>query len=77
VWVCALNFGVARKNVSMQVCTLNFDATRKNVGVRVCALNFDTTWKNVGVQDHTINLALRDVHTHKNDARSVRSVGRA
>jgi hypothetical protein len=75
--VCALNFSVAWKNVSVQVCALNFYATRKNVSVRVCALNFDATPKNVGVQDRAINLALRGVHTHNNDARGVHSVGRA
>jgi hypothetical protein len=33
--------------------------------------------KNVGVQDHALNLALRGVHTHNNDAHGVHSVGRA
>jgi hypothetical protein len=27
--VCTLNFGVARKNVSVQVCALNFGTVRK------------------------------------------------
>jgi hypothetical protein len=71
----ALNFGAARKNVSVHVCVLNFGAARKNVSARVFTLNFGATWKNVGVNNHALNLALRGVHTHNNDACGVRNVG--
>jgi hypothetical protein len=57
------------------VCTLNFGAARKNVSVRVCTLNFSAAQKNVGVQNYALNLALRGVHTHNNDACGVCSVG--
>ena len=60
----------------MLVHVLNFGAARKNVSVRVCALNFGVVWKNVGVQDHVINLSLHGVHTHNNNARGLCSVGR-
>jgi hypothetical protein len=59
------------------VCTLNFGAARKNVSVQVGALNFGVVRKNVGVQDHVINLSLHDVHIHNNDVHGVYSVGRA
>jgi hypothetical protein len=39
VWVRALNFGTAQKNVGVQVCALNFGTAQKNVGVRVHVLN--------------------------------------
>jgi hypothetical protein len=76
VLVHMINFDAARKNVSAQVCTLNFCAARKNVSVQVCALNFSIVRKNVGVQDRTINLLVCSVHTHNNDTRSVRNIGR-
>jgi hypothetical protein len=69
-------FGVAQKNVSVQVCTLNFGAAQKNVSVQVCVINFGDARKNVVVQDRTINLSLRIVHTHNNEVHGVRSVGR-
>jgi hypothetical protein len=58
------------------VCA-KFGVARKNTSVRVCALNFSVAKKNVGVQDRTINLALRGVHKHNNDACGVRNVGKA
>jgi hypothetical protein len=82
--VCALNFGAARKNVSVWVCALNFGTTQKNSGFLVRALNFGAARKNVGVRVRALNLALRSVHTHKkcarvdihkNGARGVRRIG--
>jgi hypothetical protein len=60
----------------VRVCALNFGAARKNVSVRVCALNLGPRGKML-VYRTRINLALCGVHTHNNDVRGVRSVGRA
>jgi hypothetical protein len=61
----------------MLVHALNFGVARKNVSVRVYVLNLGVAWKNVGIQDRTINLAFHGVHTHNNDVHGVHSVGRA
>jgi hypothetical protein len=54
---------------------LNFGVARKNVSVRAYALNFGVARKNVGVQDRAINLALCGVHTHNNDVCGVCIIG--
>jgi hypothetical protein len=46
------------------VRALNFCVARKNVSVQVCALNSDTARKNVCVQENALNLVVHSVHTN-------------